>query len=61
MFAWNLRHATLSTSEQNEIIALLSLLLTLNIWHLVLVFLLLILNMDLFSRFDLLIFQSFLE
>ena len=61
MFAWNLRHATLSTSEQNEIIALLPLLLTLNIWHLVLVFLLLILNMDLFSRFDLLIFQSFLE
>ena len=61
MFAWNLRHATLSTSEQNEIIALLSLLLTLNIWHLVLVFLLLILNMYLFSGFDLLIFQSFLE
>ena len=61
MFAWNLCHGTLSTSEQNEIIALLSLLLTLNIWHLVLVFLLLILNMYLFSGFDLLIFQSFLE
>ena len=57
MFAWNLCHGTLSTPEQSEIIPLLSLVLTLNIWHLVLVFLLLTLNMYLFSGFDLLIFQ----
>ena len=61
MFAWNLCHGTLSTPEQNEIIPLLSLVLVLNIWHLLLVFLLLTLNIYLFSVFDLLIFQSFLD
>ena len=55
MFTWNLCHGTLSTPEQNEIIAVLSLLLTLDKWHVVLLFLLLILNMYLFSGFDLLI------
>ena len=49
-----------STPEQNEIITLLSLLLILNIWHLVLVFLLLTFNMYLFLGFDLLIFQPLL-
>ena len=61
MFTWNLCHGILSTTEQNEIIALLLLLLILYTWDIVLVFLLLTLNMYLFSVFDLLIFQSFLE
>ena len=52
MFVLNMCHDTQSTPKQNEIIALLSLLLILNKWHLALVFLLLNLNMYLFSGFD---------
>ena len=59
MFTWNQCHGSLSTPDKNEIIALLSLMLTLNIWRLV--FLLLILDMYLFSGFDVLIIQSFLD
>ena len=54
-------YGTLFTPEQNEVIALLSLLLTLNVSHLLLVFRLLTLNMYLFSGFDLLIFRSFID
>ena len=61
MFAADLRHSTLSAPEQNDIIDLVSLLLTLNISYLILVFLLLTLNMHLFFGFDLFIFQSFLD
>ena len=46
----------LCTPEENGVVALLSLLLTLNIQHLLPVFLLLNLNMYLFSGFDLFIF-----
>ena len=61
MLVLNLCHGPQSTPKQNEIIALLSLLLILNKWHLVLVFLLLNVNMYLFSGFDLLIFHLFLD
>ena len=61
MFVLNLFHRTQSTPKQNQIIALLSLLLILNKWNLVLVFLLLTLNKYLFSGFDFLIFQLFLD
>ena len=61
MFAGNMCYGTLSTLEQNGAIVLLYLMLTLNISRLLLVFLLLTLNMYLFFRFDLFIFQSFLD
>ena len=52
-FIWNLCYSTLSTPEQSKVITLLSLLLTLNISHLLLLYLLLTLNMYLFSGLDL--------
>ena len=61
MFALNLSYGTQSTRKQNEIIALLFLLLILNKWHLVLVLLLLTLNIYLFPGFDLFIIQPFLD
>ena len=53
MFAGSQCYDTLSTPEQKEVIALLSLLLTLNISSHLLLFLLLTLNTDLFFGFDL--------
>ena len=61
MFAEDLYCSTLSTLEENDVIVILSLLLTLNILHLLLVFLLLALNIHLFSGCDLFIFQSILD
>ena len=59
MFPGNLCCGTLSVPGQNDVIALLSLLLTLNIANLP-VFLLLTLNIYLFSGFNLFSFQLFL-
>ena len=56
----NLCYSTLSTPEQNDVIALLSLFLILNISYLLLVVLLSTLNIHLFSEFDLFIFQLLL-
>ena len=61
MFNENLWHGTLFTLEQNDVIVLLSLLLTLDISHLLLKFVLLTLNINLFSGVDRFIFQSFLD
>ena len=61
LFTGNLRHSTLSSPEQSDVVSLLLLLLTLSISNVHLLFLLLTLSMYLFSWFDLFIFESFLE